>query len=172
LREGELEMARRAIYPGTFDPLTNGHVDIIARACRLFDEVIVAILVNPGKQPLFSVEERVEILNDLLKPRFPQVAIETFEGLLVDYARQKQAHAIIRGVRSTKDYEYELPMVLMNRYLNPEVETVLLVASEENTYISSSLIKEVFGLGGSIEGLVPELVIQRMKQKSSTAPRS
>ncbi len=163
---------RRAIYPGTFDPLTNGHVDIIARACRLFDEVIVAILVNPGKQPMFSVEERVEILNEVLKPRFPQVVVETFEGLLVDYAKQKQASAIIRGVRSTKDYEYELPMVLMNRHLNPQVETVLLVASEENSYVSSSLIKEVFSLGGAIDKLVPELVLERMKQKSSTAPRS
>lgn len=157
-------MIRRAIYPGTFDPLTNGHVDIIARACRLFDEVIVALLVNPGKNPMFTVPERVEILNEVLKPQFPQVAVETFEGLLVEYCRQRQASAIIRGVRSFKDYEYELPMVLMNRRLNPEVETVLLVASEDNSYVSSSLIKEVFNLGGSIEGLVPDLVIKRMNQ--------
>jgi pantetheine-phosphate adenylyltransferase len=158
-------LARRAIYPGTFDPLTNGHVDIIARACKLFDEVIVAILVNPGKQPLFPVEERVEILQQVLKPRFPQVVIETFDGLLVNYAEQKKAHAIIRGVRSTKDFEYEVPMVLMNRHLNPRVETVLFVASEENTFVSSSLIKEVFNLGGSIEGLVPEMVFKRMVEK-------
>ncbi|HEX9000020.1 MAG TPA: pantetheine-phosphate adenylyltransferase [Blastocatellia bacterium] len=160
-------MARRAIYPGTFDPLTNGHVDIIARACHLFDEVIVALLVNPGKLPLFTVPERIEILNEAVKSRFSQVSIETFSGLLVDFARQRQAHAIIRGIRSFKDYEYELPMVLMNRRLNPEVETVLLVASEENSYVSSSLIKEVFTLGGSIEGLVPETVIERMKQKKT-----
>lgn len=160
-------MARRAIYPGTFDPLTNGHVDIIARACHLFDEVIVALLVNPGKLPLFNVQERIEILNEAVKSRFSQVSIETFSGLLVDFARQRQAHAIIRGIRSFKDYEYELPMVLMNRRLNPEVETVLLVASEENSYVSSSLIKEVFTLGGSIEGLVPETVIERMKQKKT-----
>ncbi|HMV84504.1 MAG TPA: pantetheine-phosphate adenylyltransferase [Blastocatellia bacterium] len=160
-------MARRAIYPGTFDPLTNGHVDIIARACRLFDEVIVALLVNPGKQPLFSVPERIEILNEVLKPRFPQVSIETFSGLLVDFARERKAHAVIRGVRSIKDYEYELPMVLMNRRLHPELETVLLVASEENSYVSSSLMKEVFSLGGSIEGLVPEIVIERMRQKKT-----
>lgn len=158
-------MIRRAIYPGTFDPLTNGHVDIIARACRLFDEVIVALLVNPGKNPMFTVPERVEILKEVLKTKFPQVTIETFEGLLVEYYRQRQAIAIIRGVRSFKDYEYELPMVLMNRRLNPEVETVLLVASEDNSYVSSSLIKEVFNLGGSIEGLVPDLVIERMKKK-------
>ena len=156
-------MARRAIYPGSFDPLTNGHVDIIERACHIFDEVIVAILVNPGKHPMFSVAERIEMLTEVLKPQAPQIVIETFEGLLVEYARQRQAHAIIRGVRSTKDYEYELPMILMNRRLSPQVETVLLVASEENSYVSSSLIKEVFLLGGSIEGLVPHSVIERMK---------
>lgn len=158
-------MARRAIYPGSFDPLTNGHVDIIARASRLFDEVIVALLVNPGKNPMFSIEERISILNDVLKPQFPQVTVETFEGLLVEYARKKQAQAIIRGVRSMKDYEYELPMVQMNRRLNSDVETVLLVAAEENSFISSTLIKEVFTLGGSIESLVPRLVVARMKEK-------
>ncbi len=157
-------MTRRAIYPGTFDPLTNGHLDIISRACNLFDEVIVALLVNPGKNPMFTVPERVEILNEVLKPQLPQISIETFEGLLVEYCRQRKASAIIRGVRSIKDYEYELPMVLMNRRLNPDVETVLLVASEENSYVSSSLIKEVFTLGGSIDGLVPDLVIERMRQ--------
>jgi pantetheine-phosphate adenylyltransferase len=158
-------MARRAIYPGTFDPLTNGHLDIIARASYLFDEVIVALLINAGKNPMFTVPERVEILNEVLPLRFSNVSVETFEGLLVDYCRQRGAHAIIRGVRSVKDYEYELPMVLMNRRLNPEVETVLLVASEDNRYVSSSLIKEVFNLGGSIEGLVPDSVIERMKAK-------
>lgn len=160
-------MTRRAIYPGTFDPLTNGHVDIIARACHLFDEVIVALLVNPGKLPLFTIPERIEILNEVVKSQFSQVSIETFGGLLVDFARQRQAHAIIRGVRSFKDYEYELPMILMNRRLNPEVETVLLVASEENSYVSSSLIKEVFSLSDSIEGLVPESVIEKMRQKKT-----
>jgi pantetheine-phosphate adenylyltransferase len=156
---------RRAIYPGSFDPPTNGHLDIIARACHLFDEVIVAILINPGKKPLFSIEERVDILSEVLAPRKSQVKIETFEGLLVDYARNRQASAIVRGVRSVKDYEYELPMVLMNRRLNPQVETVMLIASEDNSFISSSLIKEVFSLGGSIEGLVPDLVIERMRNK-------
>src|SRR5262249_13641749 len=114
---------------------------------------------------MFSIEERVEILNEALNQKFKQVTVETFQGLLVNYARQKQAQAIIRGVRSMKDYEYELPMVLMNRHLNPDVETVLLVASEENSYVSSSLIKEVFLLGGAIEGLVPHSVIERMKDK-------
>jgi pantetheine-phosphate adenylyltransferase len=158
-------MARRAIYPGSFDPLTNGHVDIIERACHIFDEIIVAILINPDKHPMFTVAERIEMLTEVVKPRAPQVVIETFEGLLVEYARRRQAQAIIRGVRSTKDYEYELPMVLMNRHLNPQVETVLLVASEENSYVSSSLIKEVFLLGGSIEKLVPHSVVERMKEK-------
>jgi pantetheine-phosphate adenylyltransferase len=158
-------MARRVIYPGSFDPLTNGHLDIIERACRIFDEVIVAILINPDKHPMFTVAERIEMLTEVVKPRASQIVIETFEGLLVEYARRRQAHAIIRGVRSTKDYEYELPMILMNRRLNPDVETVLLVASEENSYVSSSLIKEVFLLGGSIEGLVPHPVIERMKER-------
>lgn len=156
-------MARRAIFPGSFDPLTNGHVDIIERACHIFDEVVVAILINPDKHPMFSVAERIEMIAEVTRTRAPQVVIEPFEGLLVEYARQRQAHAIIRGVRSIKDYEYELPMILMNRRLNPEVETVLLVASEENSYVSSSLIKEVFLLGGSIEGLVPHTVIERMR---------
>lgn len=160
-------MAKRAIYPGTFDPLTNGHMDIIARACHLFDEVVVAILVNPGKQPLFTVEERIEILHAVLTPQFPQVRLATFQGLLVEFARAQQADAIIRGVRSVKDYDYELPMVLMNRRLHPQLETVLLVAAEENSFVSSSLMKEVFSLGGSIDGLVPELVIQRMQEKRS-----
>jgi pantetheine-phosphate adenylyltransferase len=158
-------MARRAIYPGSFDPLTNGHLDIVERACHIFDEVIVAILINPDKHPMFTVAERIEMLTEVVKPRASQIVIETFEGLLVEYARRRQAHAIIRGVRSTKDYEYELPMILMNRRLNPDVETVLLVASEENSYVSSSLIKEVFLLGGSIEGLVPHPVIERMKDR-------
>jgi pantetheine-phosphate adenylyltransferase len=158
-------MARRAIYPGSFDPLTNGHVDIIERACHIFDEVIVAVLINPDKHPMFTVAERIEMLTEVTAPYSSQVKIEIFEGLLVEYARGRQAHAIIRGVRSIKDYEYELPMVLMNRRLNPQVETVLLIASEENSYISSSLIKEVFLLGGSIEGLVPHPVIERMKER-------
>jgi pantetheine-phosphate adenylyltransferase len=159
---------RRAIYPGSFDPLTNGHLDIIKRACALFDEIIAAILINPGKVPLFSVDERVQILSDVLNPLFPQVKVETFEGLLLDYANRRQAQAIVRGVRSTSDFEYELPMVLMNRHLNPQVETVLLISSEDNTYISSSLIKEVFSLGGSIDGLVPDIVIKQMKKKFSS----
>ncbi|QQS49468.1 MAG: pantetheine-phosphate adenylyltransferase [Acidobacteriota bacterium] len=155
---------RRAIYPGSFDPPTNGHLDIIARACHLFDEVIVAILINPGKNPFFTIEERVELLEEILSPWHDQVSVETFNGLLVDYADRRQAQAIIRGVRSIKDYEYELPMVMMNRRLNPQVETVMLMASNDSSFISSTLIKEVFHLGGSIEGLVPEPVLEKMKK--------
>lgn len=165
-------MTRRAIYPGTFDPLTNGHLDIIRRACRLFDEVIVALLNNPGKQPLFSLDERVSLIQQVVQSTLPQVSVATFDGLLVDYARQRQAHAVIRGVRSVKDYDYELPMILMNRRLNPELETVVLVATEENSFVSSSLIKEVFALGGSIDGLVPEIVLARMKEKQRVSKTS
>jgi pantetheine-phosphate adenylyltransferase len=155
----------RAIYPGTFDPLTNGHLDIIERACKLFDEIIVAILVNPGKNPMFTLEERVGILNEVLNSRFPQVRVDTFDGLLVDYAARQQAHAVVRGIRAISDYEYELQMALMNRRLNPAVETVFMMSHEDYSYVSSRLIKEVFILGGVIDGLVPELVIERMRAR-------
>jgi pantetheine-phosphate adenylyltransferase len=156
---------RRAIYPGSFDPVTNGHLDIIERACKLFDEVLVAILVNPGKQEMFTLQERVEILNTMLNARFPQARVETFDGLLVDYAKSRQAHAIVRGIRAISDYEYELQMTLMNRRLNPQVETVFMMSAEEYSFLRSSLVKEVFRLGGSIEGLVPAYVIGRMREK-------
>lgn len=159
-------MIRRAIYPGTFDPVTNGHIDIIERACKLFDEVVVAILVNPGKTPMFSLEERVTILGQVLNARFGQVTVDTFDGLLVDYALSKGASAIVRGIRAISDYEYELQMALMNRRLKPQVETVFLMSAQENSYLSSRLVKEVFGLGGSINGLVPDLVIERMREKT------
>ena len=158
-------MSRRAIYPGSFDPPTNGHLDLIERASRLFDEVIVALLINPNKQPFFTVAERVALLQAVLTPRCPNVTVETFSGLLVDYARQRQACAVIRGLRSAADYDYELPMVLMNLHLYPEAETVFLTASQNYTHISSSLVKEVFKLGGDIDALVPEAVSQRMKEK-------
>jgi pantetheine-phosphate adenylyltransferase len=156
---------RRAIYPGSFDPVTNGHLDIIERACKLFDEVVVAILINPGKKPMFSSDERVEILNQVLNTRFPQVKVDTFDGLLVDYAKQRQAQAIVRGIRAISDYEYELQMALMNRRLNSSIETVFMMSAEAYSYLSSRLVKEVFSLGGAITGLVPDLVIERMKEK-------
>ena len=156
-------MTRRAIYPGTFDPLTNGHLDIIERSAKLFDEVIVAILVNLEKHPMFSVPERVEMIESVIS--WPNVRVGTFEGLLVHYAVEQQAQVIVRGIRAISDYEYELQMALMNRRLEPGVETVFLMAGEAYSYISSRLIKEVFKLGGSITGLVPDLIEQRMREK-------
>ena len=158
-------MVRRAIYPGSFDPVTNGHLDLIERACKLFDEVIVAILVNPGKSAMFDLDERVAMLNDVVNANSKKVVVDTFDGLLVDYAVKKGAHAVVRGIRAISDYEYELQMALMNRRLCPQVETVFLMSAEENSYISSRLVKEVFGLGGEIDGIVPDLVIERMRKK-------
>lgn len=157
-------MTRRAIYPGTFDPITKGHLDIIERSSRLFDEVIVAVLLNINKQPMFTTEERVEMIRQVAPA--PNVRVGTFEGLLVHYAVEQEAQVIVRGIRAVSDYEYELQMALMNRRLEPAVETVFLMAGEAYSYLSSRLIKEVFGLGGSITGLVPELVEQRMREKA------
>jgi pantetheine-phosphate adenylyltransferase len=154
---------RRAIYPGSFDPLTNGHLDIIDRSARLFDEVVVAILVNLEKQPMFTVEERVEMIQSVI--RWDNVRVGTFEGLLVHYAVEQRAQVIIRGIRAISDYEYELQMALMNRRMEPSVETVFLMAADQYSYLSSRLIKEVFNLGGSISGLVPELIEQRMRAR-------
>ena len=157
-------MARVAIYPGSFDPLTNGHLDIIARSAKLFDEVIVAILLNMQKQPMFSISERIEMLQSVTES-YPNVRVDTFEGLLVHYGVKQNAQAVVRGIRAISDYEYELQMALMNRRLEPSIETIFLMASEEYSYISSRLIKEVFLLGGSVTGLVPDLVERRMNEK-------
>jgi pantetheine-phosphate adenylyltransferase len=143
-----------AIYPGSFDPITNGHLDLIVRGCYLFDKLIVAILRNETKQPLFSVEERIEMLAEVVDC-YPNVAVDSFDGLLVDYAAQKGATVLLRGIRAISDYEYELQMALMNRRLRPDIETVFMMASEAHSFISSRLVKEVFGLGGNIVGLVP-----------------
>lgn len=156
---------KRAIYPGSFDPLTFGHIDIIERSVRLFDEVIVAILTNPQKAPLFTVEERIEIMREILKPRFPNVEIDVFHGLLVDYAVQKQAQVIVRGIRAVTDYEYEFQMALMNRRLAPGIETVFMTPAENYSYLSSKLVKEIAELGGSVSGLVPDIVEKRLKQR-------
>ena len=153
-----------ALYPGSFDPLTNGHVDIIRRGARLFDRIIVAILVNPEKSPLFTAAERVEIAREALAD-LPNVEVDTFDGLLVDYARRRRAGVIVRGLRAVSDFEYELQMALMNRRLNPEVETVFMMPAEPYTYVSSRLVKEVVALGGSVEGLVPEGVEARLREK-------
>jgi pantetheine-phosphate adenylyltransferase len=161
---------RCAIYPGSFDPVTNGHLDIIQRGCKLFDEIIVAVLVNPEKHAFFTTEERCEILTEVLKSidsRDCRVKVESFGGLMVQYAAERNANAIVRGIRAISDYEYELQMALMNRRLRPDLETVFMMPAEEYSYVSSRLVKEVFQLGAHISDLVPPLVEQRMKEKSS-----
>jgi pantetheine-phosphate adenylyltransferase len=159
---------RRAIYPGSFDPVTNGHLDIIERGCKLFDEIIVAILVNPEKKPFFSTEERQSMLSDVLREIDQgrcNVRVDHFQGLLVQYAVAQKADAIVRGIRAISDYEYELQMALMNRRLEPSIETVFMMPAETYSYVSSRLVKEVFILGGPLDGLVPALVEKRMKEK-------
>jgi pantetheine-phosphate adenylyltransferase len=153
-----------AVYPGSFDPLTNGHVDIIERGTRLFDKIVVAVLVNADKSPLFTMQERLDIVRDVFKGR-PNVEVDTFEGLLVDYVARRKAHVIVRGLRALSDFESEFQMALMNRRLSPEVETVFMMPAEQYTYISSRLIKEVFALGGQVRGLVPEVVERRLTEK-------
>jgi pantetheine-phosphate adenylyltransferase len=153
-----------AVYPGSFDPLTNGHVDIIERGTHLFDKIIVAILVNVEKSPLFSMQERVDIVRQVFKGR-PNVEVDTFEGLLVDYVARRKADVIVRGLRALSDFEAEFQMALMNRRLSPEVETVFMMPAEQYTYISSRLIKEVFSLGGQVSGLVPDVVESRLREK-------
>jgi pantetheine-phosphate adenylyltransferase len=159
---------RRAIYPGSFDPVTNGHLDIIERGCKLFDEIIVSILINPDKQPFFSLEERRQMLNEVL-PSISQgrciVRVDSFQGLLVNYAVAQEADVIVRGIRAISDYEYEFQMALMNRRLEPGIETVFMMPAETYSYVSSRLVKEVFQLGGAVEGLVPPVVEKRMKEK-------
>jgi pantetheine-phosphate adenylyltransferase len=159
---------RRAIYPGSFDPVTNGHLDIIERGCKLFDEIIIGILVNPDKQPFFSVEERqemlTEVVQDISRGRCA-VRVDSFRGLLINYAVAQQANVIVRGIRAISDYEYELQMALMNRRLEPGIETVFMMPAETYSYVSSRLIKEVFQLGGTVTGLVPPLIEERMKEK-------
>lgn len=158
------EHGRIAVYPGSFDPITSGHVDIILRGARLFDRIVVAVLVNPEKRPLFTAVERVELAREVFQGQ-PNVEVDTFEGLLVEYARRRGATVIVRGLRAVSDFEYELQMALMNRRLHPEVETVFMMPAEPYTYVSSRLVKEVFALGGSIQGLVPEPVERRLREK-------
>jgi pantetheine-phosphate adenylyltransferase len=158
--------ARLAVYPGSFDPLTNGHVDIIERGAKLFDQIVVAILNNAEKTPLFSVSERVEIIGEVFTGR-ANVSVDTFDGLLVDYARRKGASVLVRGLRAVSDFEYEFQMALMNRHLAPGLETVFMMPAEEYTYISSRLIKEVFTLGGEVAGLVPPIVEARLRARQA-----
>jgi pantetheine-phosphate adenylyltransferase len=159
---------RRAIYPGSFDPVTNGHLDIIERGSKLFDEIIIAVLVNPEKRALFTVEERREMLTEALtqvEGRGCRLRVDSFQGLLMRYAVEQQADAVVRGIRAISDYEYELQMALMNRRQEPCIETVFMLAAESYSYVSSRLVKEVYSLGGTIEGLVPATVEERMRLK-------
>ena len=153
-----------AIYPGSFDPITNGHLDLIQRGSRMFGKLIVSILRNEVKAPLFSVEERVEMLHEVVGC-YPNVEVDSFAGLLVDYAASRSATVLLRGIRAISDYEYELQMTLMNRRLSPEIETVFMMANEAYSFISSRLVKEVFSLGGNISGLVPPSVETRLHRR-------
>jgi pantetheine-phosphate adenylyltransferase len=153
----------KALYPGTFDPLTNGHLDLIGRGAKLFAHLTVAILNNPVKNPLFTIEERVEMLRESTK-QLENVSVATFDGLMVDFARQQGAAAVLRGIRAITDYEYEFQMALMNRRLAPDIETVFLQPAGRYSFVSSRMVKEVFSFGGSVEGLVPGHVLKRMKR--------
>lgn len=168
---------RLAVYPGSFDPITSGHVDIIERGARLFDRVVVAVLVNESKAPLFAAAERVQMIREVFTGR-ASIEIDTFDGLLVDYARAKGAHVIVKGLRAVSDFESESQMALMNRRLAGDIDTMFMMPAETYTYTSSRLIKEVFRLGGDVRGLVPPLVEERLRRKFAllrdphTAPRN
>jgi pantetheine-phosphate adenylyltransferase len=153
-----------AIYPGSFDPITNGHLDLIARGSRVVERLIVAVLKNESKQALFSVEERIETVQEVVRP-FANVEVASFDGLLVEYATSRGANLILRGIRAVSDYEYELQMALMNRRLRPELETAFLLAGEAYSFLSSHLVKEVVSLGGDVSGLVPPTVEAKLKAR-------
>ena len=155
----------RAIYPGSFDPVTCGHIDIAKRASRVADELIIGVLDNPHKTPLFSVEERVKMLQDTLGEEYPEIRIETFTGLTVDFAREVEADVIIRGLRAVTDYEYELQMAQMNHKLCPGLETTFLMANLKYAFLSSSIIKEVASYGGDVSSLVPPVVADKLREK-------
>ena len=155
---------RLAIFPGSFDPLTNGHVDIVLRSAHLFERVVVAVLINRDKKALFTPDERVTIIREVFGA-YPNVEVDNFGGLLVDYARRRRASAIVRGIRAVSDFELEFQMALMNRHLEPTLETVFMMPAEQYTYLSSRLIKEVFGLGGDVRGLVPPAVERWLRLK-------
>ena len=157
-------MPAKALYPGTFDPPTNGHVDLIQRGARIFDHLVVAILNNPQKNPLFTVEERVEMLSECTR-NIENVSIATFDGLMVEFARQQGATAVLRGIRAISDYEYEFQMALMNRRLAPEIETVFLQPAGRYSFVSSRMLKEVFTFGGDVTGLLPPNVYKRLRDR-------
>jgi pantetheine-phosphate adenylyltransferase len=164
-------MAVNAIYPGTFDPPTNGHLDLITRGSRIFSHLTVAILINPVKNPLFTVEERVEMLTEATSP-LSNISVATFDGLMVDFAKRQSAAAVLRGIRAISDYEHEFQMALMNRRLAPEIETVFLQPAGRYSFVSSRMVKEVFSFGGDINGLVPPSVLKRLRQRISNGSSS
>lgn len=157
-------MENRAVYPGFFDPITNGHVDIILRGLRIFDKIIVAVLKNPKKRALFSTKERVDMIKQIFA-RQPEIDVKAFDGLLVEFAARNKANIVIRGLRAVSDFEYEFQMALMNRKLNAEIETLFMMPSVNYSFLSSKLVKEVFKLGGCVKDLVPELVEKNLKEK-------
>jgi pantetheine-phosphate adenylyltransferase len=165
-----MEMSRVAIYPGSFDPITNGHLSLLRRGLQIFDKIIVAIAINPNKKPLFTLEERLDILKAVLKD-YPRVEIDHFQGLLVDYVQKKETNIVLRGLRALSDFEYEFQMALMNRKLSRKVQTVFMMTDYQWFYISSTIIKEAASLGGNIEGLVPEIVYQRLREKFGLPPK-
>jgi pantetheine-phosphate adenylyltransferase len=161
-------MSVSALYPGTFDPPTNGHIDLIQRGAKLFEHLTVAILNNPLKDPLFTVEERVEMLKESTA-MLANVSVATFDGLMVEFARQQGASAVLRGIRAISDYEYEFQMALMNRRLAPEIETVFLQPAGRYSFVSSRMLKEVFAFGGDVSGLVPPNVLKRLRSRIATS---
>ncbi len=158
-------MKHIAVYPGTFDPVTNGHIDLVERSLRIFDELIVAVAANPKKQPLFSLEERIELFTRVVTRYRRRVRIEGFDGLLVDYVKRKKAVGIIRGLRAVSDFEYEMQMALMNRRLDNDIETVFLMPNEEYSFITSTIVREAASYGGDVSSLVPKVVVEKLKKK-------
>jgi pantetheine-phosphate adenylyltransferase len=156
--------SKLVIYPGTFDPITNGHISVVSRALKIFDRLVIAILNNPNKLPLFSMEERIQMIRDVLKDQ-RHLEVESFNGLLVDYVIQKKTNVVIRGLRALSDFEYEFQMALMNRKLNREVQSIFLMTDYKWFYTSSTIIKEAASLGGDVSGLVPPVVCKKLKQK-------
>jgi pantetheine-phosphate adenylyltransferase len=164
-------MTRVAIYPGSFDPITNGHLSLLRRGLSIFDKIVIAIAINPVKKPLFTLEERVDILKAVLKD-YSRIEIDHFQGLLVDYVQKRETNIVLRGLRALSDFEYEFQYSLINRKLNPKVEMVFMMTDYKWFYISSTIIKEAASLGGNIDGLVPEIVNQRLREKFGFPPKS
>jgi pantetheine-phosphate adenylyltransferase len=169
-RRGFLKKQVTAIYPGSFDPLTNGHLDLIERGAKIFDVLIVALLRNTEKEPLFTIEERLAMLRQTTS-RWENVRVDAFEGLLVDYAMRQDAKAVLRGIRAVSDYEYELQMALMNRKLEPRLETIFMMPAQAYSYLSSRLVREIYMLGGCVRDLVPELVRRELERKLKPAAK-